>query len=323
MSCPKTLDPVCVAILLRLSEQSMNCEQIARELQVDPSLVGQRLRKLAALGAINQQNDRAAIKVHPDAFRIILETSGSRPGVTRDGSTFRAKATVENRLSRLQRDPMFQSLPVAELEWLSCVSRTQEYSAGEILLLEGGVCQGLYIVDEGMIRLSKASTSCAVGFGREQTIRFMGPGESFNEVPVFDDGPNPVTAEAIEPSRVILVPKQEVQDLVQRSPEFAGFIIKIMSQRLRHMVAMIEDVSMRDVTGRVAKILLQMTRPSEGVGAGLVQGRKITQREIAEMAGTAREVVARALKKLERAGAISVHRGDVKILNGELLESLT
>lgn len=323
MTCPQPLDPLCVAIMLRLADAPVSGDKLARDLQVSPLLIEERIQRLRSLGALEQNHGTSVLQVRPDAFRIILQITESQIGRERTLTPARRPDTLNSRLTLLQQDPMFQALPYEELSWLARVSRTQELGEGELLLLEGDECRGLYIVDSGTVRLSKGSTSCAGSAGREQTIRLMGHGESFNEVPVFDGGPNPVTAEAVEASRVIMVPKQEVRDLVQRSPEFAQVIITIMSQRLRHMLAMIEDVSMRDVTGRVAKILLQVTHPTEGVGAGLTVGRKLTQREIAEMAGTAREVVARALKKLERAGAITVRRGDVQIVDVDLLESLT
>jgi CRP-like cAMP-binding protein len=323
MGCPNPLDPLCVAVMLQLSNGPLTGDDIARDLRVEPIVVEKRLQRLSALGAVHCEGSGDECRLLPHAPLLVLQIAESRTAPNGRTSADRAEDSLNARLTRLQQEPMFRDLPREELIWVARVSRTQDLAPGELLILEGDVCRGLYVVDSGTIRLSKGSSSSAFGFGREQTIGLMRPGDSFNEVPVFDDGPNPVTAEAIEDSRVILVPGNEVRDLVQRSPEFAGLIIKIMSHRLRHMLAMIEDVSMRDVTGRVAKILLQVQHPSVGVGAGLTNGRRLTQREIAEMAGTAREVVARVLKKMERTGAIVVNRGDVRILDPELLESFT
>lgn len=321
MACPHPLDPLCVAVMLRLSNGPERPDVLAADLEISEEVLAGRINRLKMLGAVEFGN--LEYRLLPEAHRIILDISQSSLNKNGNRPRTRDEANVSVRLQRLRDDPMFQALPDDELEWLARVSRTQALSPGEVLLLEGDECQAMYIVDRGTIRLSKSSSSSAYGFGREQTIRLMGAGDSFNEVPVFDDGTNPVTAEALDEACVIIISRKDVQDLVARSPEFAGVIIKIMSQRLRHMLAMIEDVSMRDVTGRVAKILMQISHPSVGVGAGISTGRHLTQREIAEMAGTAREVVARALKKMERAGAVTVRRGDVQILDPELLESFT
>jgi CRP-like cAMP-binding protein len=309
--------------MLKLTNGSTAVDVIAEDLEVDSNIVRDRLQRLSMLGAVRCTDHSDSCELLPEAHRIILDVSTS--GLNRNGHTPppRDVESFSVRLKRLRQEPLFEVLPVDELEWLARVSRTQCLTPGEVLLLEGDECRAMYIVDRGMVRLSKSSSSSAFGFGREQTIRLMGPGESFNEVPVFDDGVNPVTVEAMEDTRVIVIPKKEVQDLVARSSEFSSVIIRIMTQRLRHMLAMIEDVSMRDVTGRVAKILLQVQHPTVGVGAGITNERRLTQREIAEMAGTAREVVARALKKMEKTGAIVVQRGQVTILDLELLESLT
>jgi CRP-like cAMP-binding protein len=323
MACPHPLDPLCVAVMLRLSNGCASASTIASDLDVSGDVLCGRLQRLKMLGAVQETGIVDEYMLLPEAHRIIVELSQS--GFNRHGHvrTGRDETSYYTRLNRLQQDEMFRQLPEDELDLLARVSRTQCLAPGEVLLLEGDECRGLYIVDSGTIRLSKSSSSSAFGFGREQTIRLMVPGDSFNEVPVFDDGSNPVTAEALDEARVIFVPKKDVQDLVKRSPEFAELIIRIMAQRLRHMLAMIEDVSMRDVAGRVAKILLQVQQPTVGVGAGVTNGRRLTQREIAEMAGTAREVVARALKKMERTGAVAVKRGNVQILDPELLESFT
>jgi CRP-like cAMP-binding protein len=323
MTCPHPLDPLCVAVMLRLSSGSTSKEMLACDLEICRDVLRSRLERLMMLGAIERSDATGEYSLLPEAHRIIMDVSSTGLNRSVELRSSREEASYHTRLQRLKQDPLFEGLPADELDLLARVSRTQSLAPGEVLLLEGDKCRALYIVDQGTVRLSKSSSSSAYGFGREQTIRLMVPGDSFNEVPVFDDGPNPVTAEAIEESFVIVVPKREVQALVERSPEFAGLIIKIMAQRLRHMLAMIEDVSMRDVTGRVAKILLQVQQPSVGVGAGVTNGRRLTQREIAEMAGTAREVVARALKKMERTGAVSVQRGNVRILDPELLQSFT
>jgi CRP-like cAMP-binding protein len=323
MACPHPLDPLCVALMLKMSGGSATVNEIAQDLELDATTVRERMQRLSMLGAVRCTDHADQCELLPQAHQIILDVSTS--GLNRNGPPppLRDEASYAVRLKRLQQEPLFENLPVDELSWLARVSRSQSLCPGEVLILEGDECRAMYIVDRGTVRLSKASSSSAFGFGREQTIRLMGPGESFNEVPVFDGGTNPVTVEAIEPTCVIVVPKREVQELVDRSPEFASVIIRIMAQRLRHMLAMIEDVSMRDVAGRVAKILLQVQRPTHGVGAGVTTGRRLTQREIAEMAGTAREVVARALKKMERTGAVSIQRGHVQILDSELLESFT
>lgn len=216
----------------------------------------------------------------------------------------------------LQRVPYFRNLDRGDLVATARCIVERHYLPGEILFLEGEECHGLYIVHSGLVRIYKASADA-----REQVLRLMGPGDSFNEVPVFDGGPNPASAQAMEPAAVFLLPKRDVQALVRGNPAFAATVVAILASRLRHLVSLVEDLSFRHVTARIAKILLQSARPSEGVGAGAPLRRRLTQQEMAEMAGTAREVVSRAIKALEQVGAIRVDRGQITIVDPEALEN--
>lgn len=216
----------------------------------------------------------------------------------------------------LRQVPYFRELAASDLSAIARCVITCTYQADEILFLEGDECRGLYIVRTGLVRIFKTSPD-----SREQVLRLMGPGDSFNEVPVFDGKPNPASVQAMEPTTVLLLPKRDVQRLVRENPAFAATVIAIFASRLRHLVTLVEDLSFRHVTARVAKIILQATHPIEGVGAGAHRQRRLTQQQMAEMGGTAREVVGRALKVLEEAGAIRIERGHVVVLNPEILES--
>lgn len=92
-----------------------------------------------------------------------------------------------------------------------------------------------------------------------------------------------------------------------------------LANALRHLVSLVEDLSLRHVTARVAKILLDQE-------ASAPEGQRVyrlTQQEMAALAGTAREVVGRALKELEAAGAIEMRQGRAVVVNSERLHMLS
>jgi CRP/FNR family transcriptional regulator len=98
----------------------------------------------------------------------------------------------------------------------------------------------------------------------------------------------------------------------------AEAVVKTLANALRHLVSLVEDLSLRHVTARVAKILLdQEASAREGH-----QVYRLTQQEMAALAGTAREVVGRSLKELEMAGAIEMRQGRAVVLNRERLRLL-
>jgi CRP/FNR family transcriptional regulator len=187
-----------------------------------------------------------------------------------------------------------------------------------MVILEGEPCEAIYFVKSGRVKVFKTSPE-----GREQVLRIMKTGDTFNEVPVFDGGPNPVSAAAVEPGDVIEFSREAVLELLRAYPAFGGAVVHVFASRLRHLIALVEDLSFRQVTARVARILLQSIDPHEGVGAGAGVRARVTQREIAEMAGTSREVVARALRALEGARAIEVRRGQIHISDPTALRTVS
>jgi CRP/FNR family transcriptional regulator len=192
------------------------------------------------------------------------------------------------------------------------------YQPGEILFMQDEPCAGLHVVASGLVKVSKVSPG-----GREQVLRHVASGGSFNEVAVLDGGSNPATATAVETSEVLAVSRDVILAMLEEHPEFAGTMIQALAGRLRHLVELVEDLSFRQVSERVARVLLQAVAPHPGMGAGADLSRRVTQQEIAEMAGTSREVVARALRLIEASGAIEVDRGEIRLLDPRKLSALS
>jgi CRP/FNR family transcriptional regulator len=112
-----------------------------------------------------------------------------------------------------------------------------------VLFVEGEPCAGLFVVVSGLIKLYKTSAD-----GKEQVLRHMSAGDSFNEVPVFDGGVNPVSATAVEPGEVLVLPRERMLELLREYPAFAAAVVQVFASRLRHLVALVEDLSFRQVT---------------------------------------------------------------------------
>jgi CRP/FNR family transcriptional regulator len=184
----------------------------------------------------------------------------------------------------------------------------RQYPAGQIVLLEGAASSVLYVVKAGRLKLYKTSTR-----GREQVLRLLRPGDMFNEVAVFDEGPNPASAQAIEDCTLYLLRRRELMRFVAERPGIAMAITRTFARRLREALALVEDLAFRDVTSRLAKILLE---DREG-GAP-----RLTQELLAAMAGSRREVVGRALKALSLEGAVRLERGRIHVRDRALLEQL-
>ena len=101
--------------------------------------------------------------------------------------------------------PYFAELTPGELDQVAKLVRQRSYVTGEAIFIEGGTCDGLYLVKSGRVRIFKTSAE-----GREQVLFIARMGDSFNDVPIFDGGPNPATAETMEPSVVCIIPKNDL-----------------------------------------------------------------------------------------------------------------
>jgi CRP/FNR family transcriptional regulator len=213
--------------------------------------------------------------------------------------------------------PYFSALSPPELRDVLRLAKRRRMKAGEMLFVQGEPAAGLFIVVEGMVKLFRTSPD-----GKEQVLRHMPRGESFNEVPVFDGGENPVSAACVEDGELLVLSRETVAALLRAYPAFSDAVVRVLASRLRHLVALVEDLSFRQVTGRVARVLLQSVAPHEGVGAGAERKTRVTQREIAEMTGTSREVAARALRMLEETGAIKLSRTGVRVVDAARLRSV-
>ena len=215
----------------------------------------------------------------------------------------------------LHQVPYFASLEPGVLRELAAAVRERKYEAGESVLFEGDPCEGLYVIVSGRVKVFKLSAD-----GKEQVLRILGAGRTCNDVPVFDDGRNPGSVAALEASRLVLVPKARIRTLVERHPRVAAAVIRLLAERLRALSLMVEDLSLRSVVARVAKLLLDCTHGRSTLIEGTACCQHLTQHQIATMVGSVREVVQRALKALEKDGAIQMERGRIVVLDPKSLE---
>ncbi len=211
----------------------------------------------------------------------------------------------------LKSIPYFSGLSLAELDSVRKLIFEKTAERGEMILLEGEQAEALYFVASGVVKVFKTSAE-----GKEQILNMVRPGESFNDVPILDGGANPASAQAMGPVVLYGIRKSDMGVILRDHPQVALNVNKVLAQRVRHLVSLVEDLSFRHVIGRVAKILL------EHAGDGIGPRPRLTQQEMAAMAGTAREVVGRSLKALEEGGAIRLDRHRIVITSKEALKEM-
>lgn len=216
--------------------------------------------------------------------------------------------------------PLFATLAPDDLAHVAAVTVARRFARGDIILLAGQEGGALYFVRSGLVKVFKTSEE-----GKEQVLRLISAGHTFNDVPAFDGGTNPASAMALEPTIVYATSGAHLRRLIAERPGVAEAVVRTLAVALRYLVTVVEDLSFLPVRARVAKILLeQEAEQAKGEDGEQIQHppHRLTQQEMAAMAGTAREMVGRALKELEIAGAIRNEHGRITVLSRERLQLL-
>lgn len=205
----------------------------------------------------------------------------------------------------LRTVPYFAELNEAELARVRRSLLERTYKADQIVFLEQGTNAGLHLVVKGLARIHRVSLE-----GREQVLAVLGPGDSCNEVPVVDGGPNPASCVTLEPTTFWVLQREALDRLRQEIPHLNEAIINSLAARCRQLVQRIHNLSFLSVTARVAQFLVRQTEPGHPLSR-----RRWTQEEIAAEVGTVREMVGRALRALSDEGLIRLDRHRIHIVD--------
>lgn len=209
--------------------------------------------------------------------------------------------------SILKKVAIFSGFSDDELAFVVPRLVTRRFHAGEIIFTEGDRCTGLYLVETGNIRIFKSSPG-----GREQVLSIDGPGSSIAELPVFDGGDYPASAQASSDSTLLFFSRQDFQTLCLQHPEVALKVLRVIGGRLRRLVGIIEELSFTTVRARLIALLVRMGKARLGKTEGRRDGDSIeltlpvNNTELAAQIGTVRELVSRNLSRLQSEGLIQM-----------------
>jgi len=216
----------------------------------------------------------------------------------------------------LRRGQLFSGLPEADLAEIAALVHIRVLPKEGYLFREGGAAEGFYLVQSGAINVHRVS-----GSGKEQVIHVFRPGESFAEASLASTTGYPANARAIEPSSVLLVPKVGFLALVAKRPDLAMRMLGSMSQHLRVLVSLLDDLTLKDVETRLAHWLVKRCpQPPSEVAVVLKLG--MTKRVLAAELSTTAETLSRTLAHFRESGLISVRGAVVTVLRPAGLAAL-
>ena len=206
---------------------------------------------------------------------------------------------------------LLSNLTPAELKTLAARTSRKLFSAGELLFSEGEACTGLHIIARGKVRIFKSSVG-----GRVQVLAVNVPGESVAELPVFDGGPFPASAVAVDDAEIAYISRRDFHAYCMEHPEVALKMLQVVGSRLRRLVGIIEELSFTTVRQRLIVSLLKLAQ-SKGrkTSAGIEFQLPATHQELANQLGTVRELVSRNLMRLQAEGMLEVDARRIVVKN--------
>ncbi|MGA1844677.1 MAG: Crp/Fnr family transcriptional regulator [bacterium] len=199
-------------------------------------------------------------------------------------------------IAHIAQIPLFEGLPENNLEGLARIVVDRQFGAGETVFLEGQEGTGFYVMFSGRVKVYKLASD-----GKEQILHIFGPGEPFGEIALFEDRRFPAYAETIEKSRILFFPRSSFLDLIKKDPSLALNMLGLLSQRLRRFTSLIEDLSLKEVPGRLAAYLLYLSRRNQDADDLTID---ISKGQLASLLGTIPETLSRILTRLIKAGFI-------------------
>ena len=211
----------------------------------------------------------------------------------------------------LQSCPLFGHVEEASRRQLEQICRERRFDKGQTVFREGDAAPGLYVVASGMVRVFKLSPA-----GKEHVLHLAGPGQTFAEVAVLGDFACPAHAEAVEPTKCILLPAGPFRRALRDDHELCLRLLAGMSQWVRYLVNRIEDIVLRDAMGRVARYLLEARQPHSN--AISLPGLK---KHLASHLNLTSETLSRTLRRLLEAGLIEEELDQsLRVLDVEAME---
>jgi len=210
--------------------------------------------------------------------------------------------------------PLFEGLPLEQQRDLASIALDKSYKRGQTVFSEGEAGVGFYVVSTGRVKIFKLSAD-----GKEQILHIFGPGEPFGEVPVFEGRRFPAHAVALEDSRFLFFPRPSFMDLIRTNPSVALNMLAILSRRLRRFTVLVDNLSLKEVPGRLAAHLLYLSESNAGADEVRLD---LPKGQLAGFLGTIPETFSRILTRMVKQGLITADGPRIRIMDRQGLSDL-
>jgi CRP/FNR family transcriptional regulator, dissimilatory nitrate respiration regulator len=213
----------------------------------------------------------------------------------------------------LQDCSLFAEVDASGFQRLAAIARLCHFRKGQMVFRENDPCPGVYIVGQGLVRVFKTGSG-----GKEQVLHLVLPGETFAEVAAIGNFNLPASAEAVAKTTCVLLPQERFRQALLDDHDLCFGVMTSLTVWVRRMVMMLEDITLRDAAGRIARYLLE-AKKDDG-GASKIPSLK---RHVASQLNLTSETFSRTLRRLIDAGLIAeVDKTHIRLLHPKKLQQV-
>ncbi|TBR17475.1 Crp/Fnr family transcriptional regulator [bacterium] len=221
-------------------------------------------------------------------------------------------------LSHIKKFGLVGLLPPPAQKRLLAISRQGDFGPGERIFSRADAADHMFVVIRGRVKIFLSG-----GGRRRKTFAYLGAGDFFGEMAVITGKTRSASAEAVEPTSLLLIHKRDFRRLMEKDRKLCFYMLQAVSDRLRVADEEIEDLLFRNVLGRVAKTLRDLSKNVDKGGTAPVElPRRYTHQDLADLVGTTREPLSRALATLRRAGLVDAVDGTIVLLEPAKLDQI-
>jgi CRP/FNR family transcriptional regulator, cyclic AMP receptor protein len=206
----------------------------------------------------------------------------------------------------LRRVEHFRELSLAEIETIIASGSVREYPEGSVLFHEDDPCAGLFVLLQGQVQLQKLGPD-----GKVAILRVLEPVIMFNEVAALDGGPNTTTAIAIRITSTWQIHSAGLQEIILQHPQLGLGMIKVLAAHNRYLVSQYQDLTMRPVLARCAKLIYELSDS----GQKPILRRQHPNHQMAARVATVPELFSRSIKNLKETGAIHLTAQTIEVVD--------
>lgn len=215
----------------------------------------------------------------------------------------------------LEKIPLLKGLEQEEIKLVRSVVKERIYPKGSVIFVEGQETDGLYMVVCGVVKVFKLYKD-----GREKTLAILRNGDIIGEVTISGSSVRSATVASIEQTSILVIAKEDFQDLLKKIPELAIRVIEILSYRLRQTNRQVEELAFLNARSRVICNLINLAKECGQVDkTGIKITFRLTHAELANLVGVTRETVTKVISELQHNDLIKINNKQVCVLDLEKL----